>query len=69
MPSSLSPVTHLFSRLLSSKVASLDSLPNDILVDCIFIHLGVRDILHLRRVSMEHIVRLTFTGANPYSTL
>ena len=50
MPISLSPVTHLFSYLLSPR-PSLDCLSNDILVDCVFLYLNIKDILRLRQVS------------------
>ncbi|KAI0692045.1 hypothetical protein BC835DRAFT_1278331 [Cytidiella melzeri] len=47
----LSPISRFFGGLLTSNKGRLDSLPNDILVDCVFAHLNVQDILRLRRVS------------------
>ena len=37
--------------------ACLDKLSNDVLVDIVFDHLGVVDILRLRRVSIQFLLR------------
>ncbi len=49
----LNSLDFLLHRMDISKAGSLDRLPNDVLVDQVFIHLDVKDILRLRRVR-EH---------------
>ncbi|KAI0340012.1 hypothetical protein BDW22DRAFT_1335076 [Trametopsis cervina] len=51
MPVTLSPIARFFSHLHPPSKASLNILPNDILVDVVFTYLSVRDILRMRRVS------------------
>lgn len=52
MPLPITPVARFFNRHRAPEHSWLDSLPNDILVDSIFIYLDVKEICRLRRVSL-----------------
>ena len=63
MPLSFLSLDFLFAPNRRARVACLDKLPNDVLVDAVFDYLEVVDILRLRRVSIhlasDHNYRLT----------